>query len=830
MDGNFGSRQELLGPEGIPFRIHGRVVHSHLLSEDHKRNLNAINRLDFDTIENEILHREERLEKIHPQSRKEVSKWFLSLCIGIVTGGLAMLILLGTRNLSEWKFDEGRKLAKTDLLAAARFVGGVNVACATIAATLVAFVEPRAAGSGIPEVKAYLNGSRWEHLLNLRTLICKLVGITLCVSAGLMVGKEGPMVHTGVCVAAGLTRGRSKTLHCDTGMFSKFRNERDQRDFLSAGAAAGVAAAFGAPLGGILFALEEASSYWNMALTWRAFFCAMVATFTLNFCISAYQGDVGNFDQPGLIVFDAYDDRGYRMQHIPSFLLLGVLGGLLGATFNALNVRLSIWRRTYIPSSHRFRRILEVTAVAVLMSTLAVFGPYYLSSCYDADALPTEDEDFKKMLKVDGQFTCKEGEYNPLGLLLFNTQESAVKVLFSRHTSGVFHTYHLIIAFLVFFWMAILTYGISIPSGLFIPLIMIGTCYGRLAGFLSNYIFSSIDPGTYALIGAASMLGGCLRMTISLTVILLEITNDIQFLLPIMATVMVAKWVGDHFNGPLYDAYIELKHIPFLEPACPNFVSPFVTAQDIMQTPVTTLPRVVRVRDLVDVLGACQHNGFPVVLEPEGLLHQRSRRTSHKPTTDSDYLSLNPASTRATRADDEWPGSILCGLVLRSQLLALLEEKNIAPLSVIRERGIPNFLNSEAFNARHLRKIYDVVAKDFELTADEEDCFVDLRPYMHASPFIVAPLTPLSRVYRLFRSMGLRHLCVVDRKGYVTGIVTTKDLLHSTLEEKVARLNRHLAEEPAFFEKRMEMIRGDTLHRSHESPIHSTYSSFTGSR
>jgi len=84
-------------------------------------------------------------------------------------------------------------------------------------------------------------------------------------------------------------------------------------------------------------------------------------------------------------------------------------------------------------------------------------------------------------------------------------------------------------------------------------------CYCRKFGFANIY------PGTFALIGAASFLGGVVRMTISLTVILIESTNEISYGLPIMITLMVAKWTGDLFNKGLYDIHIELRKIPLLE-------------------------------------------------------------------------------------------------------------------------------------------------------------------------------------------------------------------------------------------------------------------------
>lgn len=193
--------------------------------------------------------------------------------------------------------------------------------------------------------------------------------------------------------------------------------------------------------------------------------------------------------------------------------------------------------------------------------------------------------------------------------------------------------------------------GISVPSGLFVPCILVGSGYGRLIGELIKTHYSYIDPGVYALVGATSMLGGVTRMTISLAVILVETTGNLRFLLPIMLVrlhwtacgrarphlnahsrlpqaLMVSKWVGDLFNISLYDMHVEIKargparrvflspRPPSPDPPCPAGAAqcvPFVEpnppqnlralfARDVMNTPVVTFREKERVGHVLEVL------------------------------------------------------------------------------------------------------------------------------------------------------------------------------------------------------------------------------------
>lgn len=161
------------------------------------------------------------------------------------------------------------------ILAAWAVLASTAAALALVASVLVVKVAPPATGAGVALVMASLNGVHVPKLLSLRNAVVKVVGTVCSVASGLPVGPEGPLVHVGACVASLFTRRHRWSLKNvpESGRIrawlDTFFNDRDGRDFLSAGVASGLAAAFGAPIGGVLFSLEEASTHWSHDTTWR---------------------------------------------------------------------------------------------------------------------------------------------------------------------------------------------------------------------------------------------------------------------------------------------------------------------------------------------------------------------------------------------------------------------------------------------------------------------------------------------------------------------------------------------------------------------------------
>lgn len=166
---------------------------------------------------------------------------------------------------------------------------------------LTCYVGPGAAGSGVAEVMGMLNGIVYPNCISYRTLFVKVFGVALAVSGGLKVGKEGPLAHIGANIGV-------IALYLPLGFNYYFRNDRVKREVMAAGSGAGVAAAFGAPMGGALFAYEisNPANFWSFDLLWKTFFCTSTTCFLLNILLTAKDGGDFGIVNGGIIKFGKF--------------------------------------------------------------------------------------------------------------------------------------------------------------------------------------------------------------------------------------------------------------------------------------------------------------------------------------------------------------------------------------------------------------------------------------------------------------------------------------------------------------------------------------------
>lgn len=424
---------------------------------------------------------------------------------------------------------------------------------AGLAALLVKRFAPHARGSGIPEVKTILSGFVIKGYLSKWTFTVKSICMVLVVAAGLSLGKEGPFVHIACCIGNIVSH-----------FFPKYaRNDAKKREVLSASSAAGVSVAFGAPIGGVLFSLEEVSYYFPLKTLWRSFFCALVAAFVLR--------SINPFSNEHMVMFYVDYTRPWILFELIPFAILGALGGIIGSMFIKFNVRWSFIRKTSILAQYP---VVEVLAIAFITSFLGYPNEFTRMNSSELIKLlfsPCGIADVSMLCDYQRDFTDKV--------------DSPKRISIAEAGPGVYKSlFFLTLALMFKFVITVFTFGMAIPTGLFIPAMTMGAITGRIIGVLMeqiafNYpdlwIFQNacstgdncMTPGLYAMVGAAATLAGVTRMTISLVVIMFELTGNADFIVPVMVAVMCSKWVGDAFGRQsIYDAHIVLNGYPCLDP------------------------------------------------------------------------------------------------------------------------------------------------------------------------------------------------------------------------------------------------------------------------
>ncbi|KAI8812268.1 chloride channel, partial [Cladochytrium replicatum] len=443
------------------------------------------------------------------------------------------------------------------------------VAISTILAgsctVLVCQLAPYAAGSGSPEIKTILGGFIIKGYLGIETLVIKLVGLPLAVSSGLAIGKEGPMIHVACCIGNIFPR-----------FFPKYaRNEARKREILSAAAATGVGVAFGAPIGGVLFSLEELSSYFPSKTLLRSYFCALVGSVTLQ-VVDPYRGK--------RVMYQVTYTRNWHYFELIFFVVLGVFGGLSGALFIRLNMLAQAYRQSSWLKNYPMREV-----VSIAMATAAL--------CYFDIFTRVDSSELLEYLFKE----CNESDF--FGICDKSTTASTIFLL--------------VFALLLRISLSIITFGVKVPAGIFIPSMVWGALFGRMLGIIVESwqqahktfpLFSTchpeepcVTPGMYALLGAIAALGGVTRLTLSLTVIMFELTGTLDYIIPCMVTLMVTKLVGDFFGkGGLTDILIRWKQYPYLDPHDEELIG--LSAEKVM-TPASELVCLTGTGMTVDIIG-----------------------------------------------------------------------------------------------------------------------------------------------------------------------------------------------------------------------------------
>ncbi|BGP56537.1 chloride channel [Rhodotorula sphaerocarpa] len=632
-----------------------------------------------------------------------------------------------------------------------------------LAVTSSAFVNvfaPHASHTGIPEIKVILGGYNLAGFLSPITLVIKSLGLPLAVASGLSLGKEGPLVHVACCIGDLALRP-----------FKALRgNGARRREILSAAAAAGVSVAFGAPLGGVLFALEEISTFFPGSTLWQSFVCAIVAAVTLQY--------IDPFNTGKLALYTVTASQVWRGFELVPWFLLGIAGGFWGVWLIRLNGQ---WERLRRSTGLKEWPVTEVTVLALFTAAVSYLIAFM--------RIPTTE------LVVNLFRDCSEPD--PYGLCDATNTSSVVVLL-------------LIAAFAKTLLTAV-TFGASIPAGIFLPSLAVGACAGRAVGLVmdqmhranpESWIFSDcpadggcINPSVYAVIGAAGALGGVTRMTISLVVILFELTGAIDIVLQLMMAVMVAKFTADYISRDgIYETWINLRRYPFLNTK-EDYRRDDVLARQIMTggADLACLSdegwTVSRIEGLLHQEG---YSGFPVVRtledrlvlgyigreELEKALH-RARQNPDVSTDTPCYFSAPkraPAAFSRSAAPDERARGRQIVLPLdpttAAGTAAMAWDTDLEPADAPpvnhrprSEKGTEESLSASASPIREERDPQD----------GRGPAWISLVPWMDEIPVTLSEDTPMEVVVQMFQRLGLRFV-LLTRHGVLRGLLTKMDL------------------------------------------------------
>lgn len=250
-----------------------------------------------------------------------------------------------------------------------------------IASALSVFVAPSAIGSGVAEAIGILNGVAYADYICPKALFVKFFGVCFAVAGGLCGGKEGPLVHIGSIVGYA-------SAYLPLGFTKYFRNDFEKRKLMAVGTAAGVSAAFGAPIGGSLFAYEisKPNTFWSFSLTWKVFFASTISTFCLSLFKQLYDNNYPIYVSNSEIIKLGVAQKSPTMDSLLGSIVLGFVGGLLGAAFILINNKVNSYRKRFLKT--KWLKIFE----AIFIVTLTV-TTMYLTAYIKYNSHPNADND-----------------------------------------------------------------------------------------------------------------------------------------------------------------------------------------------------------------------------------------------------------------------------------------------------------------------------------------------------------------------------------------------------------------------------------------------------
>ncbi len=423
--------------------------------------------------------------RTNPRRSSDGLYYALAFLVGTTAGGIGAVFHIIVDQLFAL-YNHLRDQIDSQLLQIPIFIA-ISVVMVAAALALTRRFAPEASGSGVQEIEGALDGVREVHWR--RVLPVKFVGGVLALASGLVLGREGPTIHMGAAIGAATSEaGRL--------------DDTERKGLIAAGAAAGLAAAFNAPLAAVLFIIEETRRQFPYTL--KTYSAVIIASALSGFVTEVIAG-VG----PDLKIIVSSPP----LWHYPIFIGLGVLLGAFGVLFNRTLLTCLDGTDALTQRQPYLFPLLFAASIGVLLVLLP-------------DATGGGDGLVTRIL---------HGEQHTLGLLVL------LLVVRAATTFG--------------------SYTCRIPGGIFAPMLALATVTGLTVGTVVALLVpggSQLDAIAMAIAAMGGLFTGTVRAPLVGCVLVMELTGSYDLMLPVMVTCLMANITAHQLRGePIYEMLLE---------------------------------------------------------------------------------------------------------------------------------------------------------------------------------------------------------------------------------------------------------------------------------
>ncbi|KAJ3325272.1 hypothetical protein HDU76_013217 [Blyttiomyces sp. JEL0837] len=419
------------------------------------------------------------------------------------------------------------------------------------------------------------------------------------------------------------------------------------------------------------------------------------------------------------------------------------------------------------------RRTLQISANKAFTVNPSTFGQGIDGNEITADSTPHElHPPFNKSFVYEALLRKNEKEecYYPLRSLFYSTPDRTLRLLLTRGFYNVLSPRSLVIFFIIYMIFVVACYYIALPTDLVVPDLILGSCAGRLFGWLVNKFKAAtntgmIDPGLYALLGLAGFWSGTSRLVIAVSIIALELTGDFESLPALLLVTFTSAWFSSFLESlgwgeSLYHSEMTITGTPFLPQEPPHYLR-YVSISQIDQKRDGLIWLSVR----KSTYGTCakavesKHSGFPIVEEVK--VKNRDvdvNRVGGGNGGQQGRDSVSDSISRSGTADELTIADSMERYTVKYRPVGFIERARLdEALKLMKKNHLP------------------------------EESLVDLIAIGNVSPTIVPRYATASKIFKIMRTLGLRHVLLVDDDGWMCGLVSRSDIL-AWCEEQESRL------------------------------------------